>query len=130
VNKHVKPEKLTGLMTDLLKEYGDEVYQIVEEEAKDAARKATSELRQVSPGDYARQWRHRADKNGKTLYRETVYNVKYQLTHLLEKEHDTGPKRGGHYPANPGGRKDHTGEIAKVEEKYNREYFDELVKRI
>lgn len=128
MNKQIKPDQLSGVMTDLLKEYGDEVYDIVEEEAKDAARKATSELRQVSPGEYAKKWRHRAEKNGKTVYRETVYNEKYRLTHLLEKEHDTGPKRGGHYPKNP--RKDHTGEIAKVEQKYSQEYFDELVNKL
>lgn len=128
MNKQVKPEQLTSVMMDLLKKYGDDVYKIVEEEAKDAARKATSELRQVSPGKYAKKWRHRADKNRKTKYLETVYNRTYQLTHLLEKPHKTGPKRGGRYPKNPD--KDHTGEIAKVDEKYSKEFWNEMVKRL
>lgn len=128
--KRIKPERLTSVMTDLLAKYGDEVYEFVEESAKDAARGATSELRQLSPGDFAKKWRHKADKDGKTHYGETVYNEDYRLTHLLENEHVTGPKRGGHYPADPGGKKDHTGIIAKVEEKYVDQYLNELVNKL
>ena len=126
-SKRIEPDKLTDVMMDLLKEYGDEVYDIVEDTAKDMARKATSELRQKSPGDYAKRWRHRAEKNGKTEYKETVFNTKYQLTHLLENEHKTGDD-AGHYPKNPGSRTDHTGIIKEVEEKYADAYISKLVR--
>ena len=129
-SKHIKPEKLADVMIDLLAEYGDEVYQIVEEEAKDAGRKATSELRQRSPGEYARKWRYRPQKDGKKKYVGVCYNLDYRLTHLLEEPHDTGLKRGGKYPRNPGGDHDHTGIIAEVEKKYSRKYYDELVKKL
>ena len=126
-NKRIKPEQLTETMMDLLAEYGDDVYKMVEEAAKDAARGATSDLRKQSPGKYARQWRHKAQKDGKTAYQETIYNLDYRLTHLLEKEHATGPKKRGHYPKRKGSRNDHTGIIARVEKKYNEEYFNTLV---
>ena len=114
-------------MGKLFKEYGDEIYDTVEAQAKDAARKATSELRRESPGDYAKKWRHKAQKNGKTQYAETVYNTNYRLPHLLEKPHAVGPKKRGQYPAHRGSSTDHTGIIARVEEKYTRKFFNELV---
>lgn len=129
-SKRVESERLTDVMMDMLVEYGDEVYEIVQDEAKAIAREATSELRRTSPGEYAKQWRRRPEKNGKTYYKETVYNVKYQLTHLLEKAHAVGPKKRGHYPAHKGSATDHTGEIAAVEEKYSKKYFNDLVKKL
>lgn len=129
-NKQIEPEQLTHVMMELLKEYGDDVYKIVEEEAKDIARKATSELRQKSPGKYARMWRHSAEKNRKTLYRETVFNKNYQLTHLLEKPHKTGKSTSDTYPKHRGGEHDHTGIIAEVEEKYSKEFMDRLERKL
>lgn len=128
-SKRINPEHLSHTMRELLEDYGDAVYDIVEESAKKVAREATSELRRVSPGEYARMWRHRAQKNGKTTYRETVYNAKYHLTHLLEKEHKTGTG-SGQYPKNPGSKTDHTGEIAKVEEKAVNDYLTMLEERV
>lgn len=124
----IKPDELSKVMDKLLDQYGDEVYDAVESIAKDKARKATSELRRVSPGDFAKKWRHGAKKTPRVKYTETIYNQKYQLAHLLEKPHKTGPKRGGQYPR--AGGPDYTGNIAKVEEKYSKEYLEELTRRL
>ena len=129
-SKHIEPEKLTSVMMDMLAKYGDEVYEIVQDETKSIAREVASELRRTSPGDYARQWRRKPEKDGKTFYKETVYNGKGQLTHLLEKPHAVGPKKQGKYPAHKGSATDHTGEIAQVEEKYSQKYFNDMVKKL
>ena len=125
----IKPEKLGEVMEALFKEYGDEVYDVVLESAKANARKATSELRQKSPGKIAKTWRHKPMKRGRVLYRETIYNTNYRLPHLLENPHVTGPGTG-HYPKDPGGPTDHTGIIAGVEEKYCTKFFRDLVTKL
>ena len=129
MSKGIKPDKLADVMTDLLAKYGDEVYDIVEETAKETARKETSVLRKKTFGRIAKTWRHKAEKRARVMYRETIYNTNYRLPHLLENPHDTG-KGTGHYPKNPGGPTDHTGIIAGVEREYNNEYYDDLVGKL
>lgn len=123
----VSPEQFSKAVEKLIVKYGDEAYDISQAAAKKAAREATKDLKQSSPvnrGKYARGWTHKAQKNGVTKYSETVYNRQYQLTHLLEKPHETGG--GGHYPKN----KDHTGEIAKVEETQVNRFMEEVLSKL
>ena len=130
MSEKIKPEQLAATLEKLFDKYADDVYDIVEGSAKSAARGATSELRRISPGEYARKWRHKPTKGKRVRFSETVYNTKYQLTHLLEKPHVTGRKRGGHYPAHTGSAQDHTGDIAGVESKYSKKFFNDLVKKL
>ena len=127
--KKIKPDQLSGTMMDLLSEYGDEIYDTLEIAAKDTARKATSELKRVSPGEFARMWRHSAKKSGRVFYQETIHNKKYQLTHLLEKPHKTG-KGNGQYPKKKGSSTDHTGRIERVEKKAIKEFLSILEKKL
>lgn len=127
-NIHVSPENFSKAVEKLIKDYGDEAYEIAEKASKTAARGTTKELKQTSPanrGNYARGWSHKAQKNGVTKYSETVYNrTDYQLTHLLEKPHATG--RGGHYPAT----KDHTGIIKQIEDKQTQKFMEEVISKL
>lgn len=114
-------------VTKLIKEYGDEAYEIAEKASKKAARATVSDLKGSAPsgGRYARGWSHKASKNGITKYSETVYNrTDYQLTHLLEKPHETG--FGGHYPKNV----DYTGTIAKIEEQETERFMSEVLSKL
>lgn len=126
---HVTPENFDKAVKMLFEKYGDFAYEVAEEASKRAARQTTKELKSESPvgnsGSYARGWSHKAQKNGVTKYSETVYNrTDYQLTHLLEKPHDTG--RGGHYPAT----KDHTGIIKQIEDKQTQKFMEEVIRKL
>ena len=122
----IKPEALESTLLKLLEKYGDEAYDITEQTAKSVARQATSELKSAEPGGkYSRGWSHKKQSSGRTTYTDTVYNrTDYQLTHLLEKPHETGG--GGHYPKNV----DYTGTIAKVEDKYADMFMEEVLRKL
>lgn len=128
-NVTIRPEQLASVLNKALAKYGDEVLEDVEAVTKLVAREAVSELKSTSPvgatESYARGWSHKAQKGSTYKLSETVYNrTDPQLTHLLEKPHDTGG--GGHYPKN----KDHTGNIAKVEEEYTNKYMEEVLAKL
>ena len=125
----IRPEQFQAAVLDAMRDYGDKVAEISEQAAKTAARGTVKELKASAPtgGGYASGWSHKAQKNGVTKYSETVYNrTDYQLTHLLEKPHSTGPHRGGHYPK----RVDYTGTIASAEEEYNNKFMEEVMAKL
>ena len=128
-NVTIRPEQLASVLNKALAKYGDEVLEDVEAVTKSVARDAVRELKSTSPvgatGSYARGWTHKAQKGSTYKLSETVYNrTDPQLTHLLEKPHDTGG--GGHYPK----RKDHTGALAKIEEEYTNKYMEEVLAKL
>jgi len=119
----IKPEALQKAVTEAIAKYGDEATEKVEAITKSVTRQAVKTLKAEAPtgGSYARGWSHKTQKGGAYKLSETVYNrIDYQLTHLLEKPHDTGG--GGHYPKNV----DYTGQIAEVEDKYTRQFEEEV----
>lgn len=125
----VRPENFEKAVRELIVKYGDEATEITTQAAKTAARKTVADLKSQSPvgheGKYARGWSHKAQKGGVASYSDTVYNrTDYQLTHLLEKPHATG--QGGHYPS----KKDHTGIIARIEEKQVNDFIEEVMKKL
>lgn len=128
-NVTVRPEQLADALNKALAKYGDKVLDDVEAVTKSVARQATSEIKSRSPvgakGSYARGWSHKAQKGSAYKLSETIYNrTDPQLTHLLEKPHETGG--GGHYPKN----KDHTGIIADIEEEYTKKYIEEVLAKL
>jgi len=128
-NVTIRPEQLADVLNKALAKYGDKVLDDVEAVTKSVTRQATSELKSRSPvgakGSYARGWSHKAQRGGAYKVSETVYNrTDPQLTHLLEKPHDTGG--GGHYPKN----KDHTGIIADIEEEYTNKFMEEVLAKL
>ena len=126
-NVTIRPDQLASVLNKALAKYGDEVLEDVETVTKSVARDAVRELKNTAPsgGGYARGWSHKAQKGSTYKLSETVYNrTDPQLTHLLEKPHDTGG--GGHYPK----KVDYTGNIAKVEEEYTKKYIEEVLAKL
>lgn len=128
----VDPEEFAKAVMMALDQYKDEAEENIKKTTKSVVRRAISELKSTEPtgGSYARGWSHKADKGRVGMVAgEVIYNrTDYQLTHLLEKPHVTGPKRGGKYPS--GGGPDYTGNLAKIEEKYTQEYFEEVKSKL
>jgi len=123
----VRPEQFEKAVIEALGKYGDKVTDILEAETKSIARQTVSAIKGSAPagGRYARGWSHKAQKGGRFKLSETVYNrTDYQLTHLLEKPHETGG--GGHYPKNV----DYTGTLAKIEEEYTNRYMNEVIAKL
>lgn len=128
-NITVTPDNFQAAMRKLLKEYGEDAFKICDDSAKTAARQATSELKKTSPtgatGRYARGWSHKTLRQTIGNVSQIIYNrTDYQLTHLLEKPHETG--YGGSYPR----RRDATGRIAAVEEKYGVKFYEGVIDKL
>ena len=127
MNKVIRPEQFEGELKKALAKYGDEVHTMVVKEASRVSRETVSELKGSAPagGRYARGWSHKAQGNRRTSYSDTVYNrTDYQLTHLLEKPHET--RGGGHYPKNV----DYTGTLAKIEEEKTNKFMEEVIAKL
>lgn len=128
-NVTVTADQFSKTLRKMLQQYGEDVFKLSEESAKTAARQSVKELKATSAvgatGRYARGWSHKALRGGVLSYTEIIYNrTDYQLTHLLEHAHPTG--YGGQYPK----RRDHTGEIAKVEAEYNVKFYEGIVEKL
>ena len=127
----VTPDQFEKAVLKALSDYGDKVYNTMESTAKSTARQTSKQLKASAPagGRYARGWSSKAQKGGAYKLVYTVYNrTDYQLTHLLEKPHQTGggshPK--GHYPSHV----DYTGTIARAEEEFSTKYVREVMAKL
>ena len=83
---------------DILNEYGDKAFDVMQEVLPKVAKDTVKELKNTSPkdkGNYAKSW---ATKTSKTRVgcECVVYNKEYYLTHLLENGHKK--VRGGSVP--------------------------------
>lgn len=106
---------------DMLNEYSKDIQDGITEKAQEIAKQGQRTLKQTSPkrkggGKYARGWRVKTTK-GKGYVECTIHNATdYQLTHLLEKTHNT--RNGGTYNPVISG----TVHIAPVEESCVKDY--------
>ena len=129
MDRIIKPEEFQKAVMKSLAEYGDHVLDVMEAETKSIGRQTARALKQSAPagGSYAKGWSHKVQKGGVYKLSDTVYNrTDYQLTHLLEKPHATGRKRGGHYPS----KVDYTGTMASIEEEYTNKYYQEVIAKL
>lgn len=125
--KVIRPEHFERALLEALTQYGDVVAEKVEPVTKNTARQTVSAIKGSAPsgGRYARGWSHKQQKGGALRFSDTVYNrTDYQLTHLLEKPHDTG--RGGHYPK----KVDYTGTLAKIETEFTARFMEEVIAKL
>lgn len=103
---------------------------VIRRELKAAAKETAKELKQTSPkepggGSYAAGWKVKSEESWNRS-RQIVYNPKhYQLTHLLEKGHDTFNQFGGPYKRTPAHR-----HIAPAEENGVRRLLERLRTRL
>lgn len=92
--KRVKPIDLSKAIAELLEEYGDQVYNVIEEcidtvseEAKDKLR-AENHFRNEASGAYAGSWINEKLEGKPLTVTRVVHNENhYQLAHLLENGH-------------------------------------------
>lgn len=94
---------LQQMMNDLLKEYGDQILDVVEEVLPAVGKETADRLRHTSPertGNYAKGWKVSKTTRAGTFSEVRVYNDKYyRLTHLLEYGHAS--RNGGRVKAQP-----------------------------
>ena len=125
---NIKPEELSKVVMDYLKNYKEDIDEEVVEVVDEVTRKAKDELKQTSPrgegsrtNPYYKGWAVKLSKKRTGVYHKVIWNrTNYQLTHLLEFGHAT--RNGGRTRAIP--------HIRPVEEKYNVEFVDKLEKKI
>lgn len=91
--KYVTSNDFGEVMLDLLNEYEDEIYNDVEETAKDLSSQALIAVKAASPkntGEYAAGWTKRAINNKRAgYYCVRIRNKeRYRLTHLLNFGHN------------------------------------------
>lgn len=88
---NIKPQNLTDAIMHELRQYNENVDEIVADAVDKTARKTASRLKRTSPkltGDYQKGWRVRLVTEKKGRYVKEVHNATdYQLTYLLEKGH-------------------------------------------
>lgn len=93
--RFIQPEELGAVISEIIKEYTEEVSQAIEEEIDDTAKKVKDEIILTSPKltwKYAKGWKVKKD-NGKGYATRIIHNKdKPGLAHLLELGH---AKRGG-----------------------------------
>lgn len=92
--KKVSPIKLDSAINELLKEYGEEVYDAVNDSVDEVISLATDKLRAVNhwaedgSGAYAGSWANKETQKTVLTVKKVVYNEEhYRLTHLLEHGH-------------------------------------------
>lgn len=111
--KTIKPVDLSSAVEELLKEYGDEVFEVLDDAIADTTSEAVSDLHAVrtfspkgSPsGAYSSSWTSEEKMTSRYSKTSTVYNENhYRLTHLLESGHSKvlwGRKTGERVSAYP-----------------------------
>lgn len=90
----MKPSQLPQAIDKIFSEYVGSLYTQIGAAAEDVGRETVEILKVSSPkksGKYAKSWRLKRWENGRVI-KVTVYNTRFQLTHLLENGHAT---RGG-----------------------------------
>lgn len=88
-----KYDNFTDIAT-ILDDYSKNIYEGMENAANTIAKSGAKTLKLTSPertGKYKKSWSVKKEKNTYS-FENTIYNKKWQLTHLLEKPHS---KRNG-----------------------------------
>lgn len=119
----MKIDQMANAIAKELTNWSQEVADATKDECKKVADETVATLKATSPkrtGRYARGWREKTSFEDRANIRVTVYNVRYQLTHLLE---------NGHAKVN-GGRVPGKAHIAPVEAQLVKEYESEVATKI
>lgn len=90
-------KSVSAQLDKILEQYGRKADEAVEKSAKRAGRDTAKDLKNTSPkktGEYASSWSTKVTRSSGRLIGVTVYNKRYQLTHLLENGHVIVNKKG------------------------------------
>ena len=92
--KKIKPIDLSAAVEEILKEYGNDVYNVVEDSVDEVTDEATNKLKAINhwakdgSGAYAGSWVNDTVRKTRVSTAKVVHNEEhYRLTHLLEKGH-------------------------------------------
>lgn len=92
--KKIKPIDLSAAVEEILKEYGNDVYNVVEDAVDEVTDEATNKLKAINhwakdgSGVYAGSWVNDTVRKTRVSTAKVVHNEDhYRLTHLLEKGH-------------------------------------------
>lgn len=94
--KKIRPLDLSKAVDELLKEYGEQVFDVLSGTIEDVSKEAVQDLRSVSTfspsgnptGAYSKSWTYEQRMTGRIGTESVVFNEDhYQLTHLLESGH-------------------------------------------
>lgn len=94
--RRIKPIQLESTIKEILSEYGDEVYEVLDDCVNEVAEEAADKLKQVDhfapgghpTGAYSKSWKNEKQPTGRLTTKQVVHNLEhYRLTHLLEKGH-------------------------------------------
>lgn len=120
----ITPDQLAHEVDKILKEYNNDVRQVVNEAVTENAKSGAKELRATSPrryGNYAKSWTTQTTKNELNEKTAVIKNRDhYQLTHLLEKGHAT--RNGGFSEAQR--------HIKPVEDNVNKEFYNDVIEGV
>lgn len=86
----MKVDQMTNAIMKELTGWSQDVADATKDECEKVGKETADTLKVTSPkrtGRYARGWRSKTTFEDKSNIRVTVYNVRYQLTHLLENGH-------------------------------------------
>lgn len=86
----MKVDQMTKAIMKELTSWSQDVADATKDECEKVGKETADTLKVTSPkrtGRYARGWRSKTSFEDKSNIRVTVYNVRYQLTHLLENGH-------------------------------------------
>lgn len=126
MSESISVDKLAREIMRQMKEYTEEVKETTADVAMNVSEKAVRMLEAESPkskngGTYAKNWTRTTGRSGITVYNK---DPTYRLTHLLEKGHQLkrGGRKIGQVQAYP--------HIEEVEQKYVKEYVEELERRL
>lgn len=123
---NIKPDQLSKVIQQTLKDYEDDVIISIEDATRTVAKAGVKELKQKSKslfkqhtGEYAKGWKYELEAMRYGLS-ATLHNKIYYLTHLLENGH---ANRGG-------GRTAGRPHISVVEDQIRKDYSEEIIKLI
>ena len=94
--KRIKPLDLTAAVQQMLKEYGEDVYEVMDDCVDEVAKEAADKLHGVTKfapgrhpsGKYSESWTVDTERHGRLGMSKVVHNEEhYRLTHLLENGH-------------------------------------------
>lgn len=106
-------------INEFMRECMDENEEVLQERCADAGKQAVRALRQESrkrSGKYAKGWKSTVE-SGATGVEVTVHNSRYQLTHLLENDHEIKNQTGRSYGTAKGDNV-----ISRVAERVGRQF--------
>ena len=93
-SRTVRPLDLEKTLKEVLKEYGDQCYEVLNDCVKDVAQEAEEKLQSVrhfardTSGEYSRSWTITEEPTARLKTKLVIHNQDhYRLTHLLENGH-------------------------------------------